>query len=70
MQYKQGILPLIFGISLLHVFTISDAYAYLDPASGMIIIQILFAALIGIGITLKVYWHKVKNKILGILKKD
>jgi len=70
LHYKKGILPLIFGISLLHVFTISEAYAYLDPTSGSLIIQIILAALVGVGITVKIYWYKLKEKISHINKKD
>jgi len=70
LQYKQGILPLIFGISLLHVFTISDAYAYIDPGSGSLVIQIIIGALVGIGITVKIYWYRLKGFISNINKKD
>ena len=70
MYYKQGILALIFGISLLHIFTISDAYAYIDPGSGSLIIQIIIGALVGAGITIKIYWYKLKEKIFHINKKD
>ena len=70
MQYKQGILPLIFGISLLHVFTISDAYAYIDPGTGSLVIQVIVGALVGTGITVKIYWYKIKEKISHINKKD
>ena len=70
MQYKQGILPLIFGISLLHVLTIFDAYAYIDPGSGSLVIQIIIGALVGAGITVKIYWYKLKEKISHINKKD
>ncbi len=44
-------------------FFISDAYAYLDPTSGSMAIQIIIGALAGIGITLKVYWYKIKEKL-------
>ena len=70
MHYKQGILLLIFGISLLHVFTISDAYAYIDPGSGSLVIQIIIGALVGVGITVKIYWYKFKEKISRLNKKD
>jgi len=70
LQYKQGILPLIFGISLLHVFTISDAYAYIDPGSGSLVIQIIIGALVGVGITVKIYWYRLKGFISNINKKD
>lgn len=42
---------------------ISDAYAYLDPGSGSIIIQAIIGAFVGIGITLKIYWYKLKEKL-------
>ena len=49
---------LVFGGS-----TISDAYAYIDPGSGSIVIQALIGALVGVGITLKVYWAKIRMAI-------
>ena len=70
MQYKEGILPLIFGISLLHLFTISDAYAYIDPGTGSLVIQVIVGALVGVGITAKIYWYKINEKISHINKKD
>jgi len=39
---------------------VSDAYAYLDPASGSIIIQVIIGALVGVGIAAKIYWEKIK----------
>lgn len=61
MRYT-GILPL-FTILLLGGVLISDAYAYLDPGSGSVVIQALIGALVGVGITLKVYWAKIKYSI-------
>ena len=58
------LLPLLTLALLFRGFFVSDAYAYLDPASGSIIIQVLIGALAGIGITLKVYWHKIKEKFI------
>ena len=39
-----------------------DAYAYLDPGSGSILIQALIGVLVGVGVALKVYWAKIKYK--------
>ncbi len=50
-------------VVLLSGFSISDAFAYLDPASGSLVIQMLVGALVGVGITVKVYWYKIKEKI-------
>ena len=49
--------------SILLVFAgsiISDAYAYIDPGSGSVIIQGIIGALVGVGITLKIYWAKIR----------
>ena len=43
---------------------IPEAYAYLDPGSGSVVIQMLIGALAGVGITLKIYWHKIKEKLV------
>ena len=46
---------LVFGGS-----TISDAYAYIDPGSGSVMIQGLIGALVGAGIAIKLYWAKIR----------
>jgi len=60
------ILVLLFTAS----YFISDAYAYVDPGTGSLFIQAIIGALIGIGITVKIYWYKLKEKFLGINKKN
>jgi len=56
-----GILVIITSLS--YGFFVSDAYAYIDPGSGSMIIQIIIGALVGVGITLKIYWYKLKEKL-------
>lgn len=43
-----------------------NAYAYLDPGTGGLIIQALIASLVGIG----VFFKKIKNKFLRLFKKE
>lgn len=38
-----------------------DAYAYIDPGSGSFLFQGLIGILVGAGITLKLYWMKIRN---------
>jgi len=47
---------------LLGQLFVTEAYAYLDPGTGTMIIQMLIGALVGVGITLKVYWDKIMFK--------
>ena len=54
-------------LAILMIFghlSISDAYAYLDPGTGSVIIQVLVGTLVGVGIALKIYWQKLKMKFL------
>jgi len=60
------ILALLFATG----FFVSDAYAYLDPGTGSVFIQAIIGVLVGVGITVKIYWYKLKEKISGISKKE
>ena len=55
-------------ISLLTSFSVLDAYAYIDPGTGSIIIQGLIGALVGVAITLKIYWYKLKERFSKVSK--
>jgi len=48
----------LFGI---HV---QSAYAYVDPGTGSMVIQVLIGTLVGLGIAIKVYWYKLKEKFM------
>jgi hypothetical protein len=36
------------------------AYGYIDPGTGSLIIQSIIGAIAAIGVTMKLYWHKIK----------
>ena len=58
MKFRSGVSILAILMIFGHL-SISDAYAYLDPGSGSIIIQMLVGTLVGVGIVLKLYWQKL-----------
>ncbi len=65
----------IFIIGMLALFPfssiiISEAYAYIDPGTGSLFIQVIIGAIVGVGITVKIYWYKLKEKITGMRKKS
>ena len=35
--------------------------AYLDPASGGIILQVIVGGLAAVGVTMKLYWRRIKR---------
>jgi len=62
-KYFRIFLPLLTISLLFRGFFVSDAYAYLDPNTGTIVFQALIGVLVGVGITLKIYWTKLKFAI-------
>jgi len=54
---------LLVGIIISLTYFVSDAYAYIDPGTGTIIIQAIIGALVGIGVTLKLFWHRIEEKL-------
>ena len=53
---------LLFLTVFLVAFDITqEAYAYLDPGTGSMILQLLLGGIAGIIIVLKLYWQRVKN---------
>jgi hypothetical protein len=61
---------ILLSFVILNGLLFDEAFAYLDPASGSLFIQVLIGTLVGVGITLKIYWYKIKDKITNILKKE
>ncbi|CAM4412735.1 MAG: hypothetical protein LEGION0403_FIIPPAGN_00936 [Legionella sp.] len=52
-------------IALSSFIWVSNAYAYLDPGTGSLIIQSTIAAITGGLFILKTYWHKLKAKLFS-----
>ena len=46
-----------------------NAYAYLDPGTGSLIVQLAIAAIAGISFTAKIYWGKVRGFALDIFRR-
>ena len=64
-----GMLFPLFSILLLsRGFFVSDAYAYLDPGTGSVILQALIGVIAGVLIALKIYWYKLKEKLSRMKK--
>ena len=57
---------LIYCFSLL--FSI-NAYAYLDPGTGSVLLQVILGGAAAIGVALKMYWHRLRA-VLGFSSKE
>ena len=60
--------PLFTILLVSRGFFVSDAYAYLDPGTGSVILQALIGVIAGVLITLKIYWYKLKEKLSRMKK--
>ena len=48
---------------LLNGFSLIKILGYIDPGSATAIIAMIIGAIAGAGMTLKMYWYKIKHKI-------
>jgi|TARA_B110000014_G_C19690559_1_gene361898 hypothetical protein len=62
-KHNFSIFLIFSAFTILIDLSVQDAFAYLDPSSGTLAIQMILGALVGIGVTLKIYWYKIKEKI-------
>ena len=60
--------PLFTILLVSRGFFVSDAYAYLDPGTGSVILQALIGVIAGVLIALKIYWYKLKEKLSRMKK--
>lgn len=58
------------GAAALLAATTADAFAYLDPGTGSIILQGLIAAAAAVGVTVRIYWRKITDFLRDPLKRN
>lgn len=56
----------IFSILVLGIFGVyfQSAHAYIDPGTGSMVVQVLIGTIVGVGVAIKVYWYKLKEKLI------
>jgi hypothetical protein len=54
-------------ITILALFT-QPAWAYLDPGTGSMLLQVILGGIAAVGVALKLGWHKIRAA-LGFAKK-
>lgn len=55
---KLAIYVAVLAMSML--FT-NSAYAYIDPGTGSLIVQVIIAALVAIGASVGIFWNRVRS---------
>lgn len=70
MSVAGKILGLVLTVSIIILILAPDANAYIDPATGSYILQILLAGLLGALFALKVFWRNIKGFLSRILSRS
>ena len=52
------------------LFFSSNAFAYIDPGAGSLLIQMLVAGVMGAIFTIKMYWFRLKSYIQKLMGKE
>lgn len=47
----------------LFVFLANPVYAYLDPGTGSMLLQVILGGIAAVGVALKLFWHKIRVAI-------
>ena len=61
--FRIALVALLIGAST------SSAYAYLDPGTGSMALQVLLGGIAGLALVGKFYWHKLL-RLVGLRKRD
>lgn len=54
-------------ISIVLMLIVTDVFAYLDPGTGSMLLQVILGGVAAVGVALKLYWHKIMS-VLGLAK--
>lgn len=57
------ITKVILVFMLFYLIFPSTAYAYIDPGSGSIVIQVIIATLVGALVAIKAFWSRIKTSV-------
>ena len=55
-----------FAIGFFCIFmfiSIDTAFAYLDPGTGSMLLQVILGGIAAVGVAIKLYWHKLRVAI-------
>jgi hypothetical protein len=55
---KSSIILLVLALALS-----GNAWAYLDPGSGSMLLQVILGGVAAIGVAAKLYWHRLKRML-------
>jgi ABC-type uncharacterized transport system permease subunit len=61
---------LLFAVLAGSLLAPQPAHAYVDPGAGSLVIQGIIAAVVGVGLTLRLYWRRIRRLFIGRSSRD
>jgi hypothetical protein len=61
---KYGYCLLLFAL----LAGAEPAFAYLDPGTGSMLLQVILGGIAAVGVALKLFWHKIRIALGGSKK--
>jgi hypothetical protein len=61
--------PWLWIVLLVCCIAAEPAFAYLDPGTGSMLLQVILGGVAAVGVALKLFWHKIRVA-LGFSKKS
>lgn len=55
-------------VALILALIAQPAFAYLDPGTGSMLLQVILGGVAAVGVALKLFWHKIRVAV-GLSKK-
>jgi hypothetical protein len=52
----------VYAVALLLMFS-TNCWAYLDPGSGSMLLQVILGGVAAVGVVLKMYWYRIKRAL-------
>ena len=65
MTRKTLVLPLLWT-----VLSPSMAWAYTEPGTGALLLQLAFGGVAGLAVVLKLFWTAIKTRVVGLVQRS
>jgi len=67
-RFRRNRATAVIAVSLLSILAAPNAFAYLDPGTGSLIIQLLIGAFLGLLLTTKLWWMRFKLLLARVFR--
>ena len=57
---------MVIAFALILLIIPAPAFAYIDPAAGAFVLQLVVAGIAGVAVTLKIYWSRISGWVRRI----